>query len=342
MTESPGNFADRPIDDQFPIGLTTDKGDLLSELLSTVRLRGTQILDCAPTPPFSIAFDHPGGALHIIQSGSIELDILGDGAGRHFQRGDVVLLPAGERHTIRSASAALPHAGSSPDSPPAAIGEDVGARWLSGTFAFDDARAARLMSCLPSVIELRGIGGQSLVWLDVSCQMLAHEINSPSQGSLVMISRILDLLFIQALRAWATRSDAQPGWLTGAIDPVIGKAISAIHANPRQRWTVKRLAGESSLSRSAFAERFTQLVGQPPASYLTEIRLALATDLLRETSDPIRTIAAHVGYESDAAFSRVFQRRHGLPPSRWRRQERQQRTRGTVTGAGSAADHLDR
>jgi AraC-like DNA-binding protein len=342
MTESPGNFADRPVKSQLTIGLATDEGDLLSELLRTVRLRGMQILDCAPTPPFSIPFDHPGGALHIIQSGSVELNILGETPGRQFQRGDVVLLPAGERHAIRSGPAPLARPTSSPDSPPDAIGEDVGARWLSGTFAFDDVRAARLMSCLPSVIELRGIGGQSLVWLDVSCQMLAHEISSPSQGSLVMISRILDLLFIQVLRAWATRADAQPGWLTGAIDPVIGKAITAIHANPRQRWTVERLAGESSLSRSAFAERFTQLVGQPPASYLTEIRLALATDLLLETSEPIRTIAAHVGYESDAAFSRVFQRRHGLPPSRWRRQERQARSRGTVAGAGSAAGHLSR
>jgi len=326
MTESPRNFADRPVQSQLAVGLTADSGDLLSELLRTVRLRGVQILDCLPTPPFSIAFDHPGGALHIIQNGSVELDIFGEGAQRRFQRGDVVLLPFGKGHTIRSGPAPLPCPSPSPDG----IGEDQGARWLSGTFAFDDPRAARLLACLPSVIELRGIGGQSLVWLDVSCQMLAHEINSPSQGSLVMISRILDLLFIQILRAWATRSDTTPGWLTGAIDPVIGKAITAIHADPQRRWTVERLARESSLSRSAFAERFTQLVGQPPATYLTEIRLALATDLLLGTSEPIRAIAARVGYESDAAFSRVFQRRHGLPPSGWRREQREARIRVTV------------
>jgi AraC-like DNA-binding protein len=150
--------------------------------------------------------------------------------------------------------------------------------------------------------------------------MLMRENTSPSQGSAVMISRILDLLFIQVLRAWATGPDAAPGWLTGAMDPVIGQAIAAIHANPRHPWTVERLAGKSNLSRSAFAERFARRAGRPLGTYIAELRLASAADLLLDTTQPISAIASDVGYESEAAFSRAFSRRYGMPPSRWRRQ----------------------
>ncbi len=134
-----------------------------------------------------------------------------------------------------------------------------------------------------------------------------------------MISRILDLLFIQVLRAWATGPDASPGWLTGAMDPVIGDAITAIHANPGHPWTIERLAGKSNLSRSAFAERFARRVGQPPATYIVGVRLASASDLLLATTQSIAMIASEIGYDSEAAFSRAFSRRYGMAPSRWRR-----------------------
>jgi transcriptional regulator GlxA family with amidase domain len=135
-----------------------------------------------------------------------------------------------------------------------------------------------------------------------------------------MTSRILDLLFIQVLRAWASGPDASPGWLTGAMDPVVGDAITAIHGDPRHPWTIEKLADKSNLSRSAFAERFSRRVGQPPAAYLAEVRLANGADLLLATSEPVGAVAGQVGYESEAAFSRAFSRRDGMAPSKWRRQ----------------------
>lgn len=137
-----------------------------------------------------------------------------------------------------------------------------------------------------------------------------------------MISWILDLLFIQVLRAWAAGPDATPGWLTGAMDPVVGEAVTSIHANPRPPWTVERLASKSNLSRSAFAERFARRVGQPPATYITEVRMANAAYLLLDTIETVGAIASDVGYESEAAFSRAFSKRFGMPPSRWRREAR--------------------
>ena len=116
--------------------------------------------------------------------------------------------------------------------------------------------------------------------------MLMQENTNPSQGSREMLSRILDLLFIQILRAWAVRPDATPAWLTGAMDPVIGDAITAIHADPAHPWTIERLAEKSNLSRSAFAERFVKRVGTPPAAYIAQVRLESAADLLHTRPSP--------------------------------------------------------
>ena len=137
-----------------------------------------------------------------------------------------------------------------------------------------------------------------------------------------MVARILDLLFIQILRAWAAGTDAKPNWLAGALDPQIGLALSAIHRDPGHDWTVEELARACSLSRSAFAARFVARVGKPPATYLAHVRLDAATDLLRDTSLPVTLIAENVGYTSEAAFSRAFKNCYGTPPARWRRDTR--------------------
>ena len=133
-----------------------------------------------------------------------------------------------------------------------------------------------------------------------------------------MVARILDLLFIQILRAWAAGTDAEPNWLAGALDPQLRLALSAIHRDPGHDWTVGELARACNLSRSAFAARFAARVGKPPATYLMHVRLDAATGLLRDTSLPVTLIAKNVGYTSEAAFSRAFKNRYGMPPARWR------------------------
>lgn len=302
MTDTPRDFAVRPgLEDGVAGAL--ERGDVLSELLAAVRLRGDRVLDYAPTRSFALSFDHSGGTLHIVERGELELDIEGSDDVRHLERGDVVLLAGGQRHTLRAV-------GGRP-------------RWLCGTFIVEDARGEQILSALPPLIELKGVGGQSLVWLDVSCQMLHLEMSAPTQGSVVMVWRILDLLLIQVLRHWASQADADPGWLTGAMDPVIGKALAAIHADPAQAWTVDRLARTSHTSRSTFAALFAQRVGRPPAAYVTDIRLTAAAARLRDTTEPVSAIASKVGYASEAAFSRAFSRRYGEAPSRWRRAQRQ-------------------
>ena len=339
MTDPPGNLADRPATsadllrpprefadppalEDAALGLDEygQPHDLLSELLRSVRLSGERIVAYAPPRNFSVSFADIG-TLHIIEEGELVLRIDGDPRVERVSPGDVVLLPRGDPHCISDAENRVPSIapeGASEHDAPAP--EPV--RWLCGTFTIGDPQASQLLASLPAAIILRGARGPALEGLEVARRMLLFEMQSPSQGSVVMISRILDLLFIQILRAWAAGTDAEPNWLAGALDPQIGLALSAIHRDPGHNWTVEGLARACSLSRSAFAERFVARVGKPPASYLAQVRLVAATDLLRGTSLPVTLIAENVGYTSEAAFSRAFKHRYGSPPARWRREIR--------------------
>ncbi|HEX4723762.1 MAG TPA: AraC family transcriptional regulator [Pseudonocardiaceae bacterium] len=304
MTAPPGHFADRPT---TPADLSQTH-DLLSELLRSVRLSGERIIAYAPPSTFSIRFADVG-SLHIVEEGELALRIDGDPHVRHVSRGDVVLLPRGDTHYIGDAAKGVRADAAENDEP---------ARWLCGTFTIGDPRASHLLGSLPAVIILRGDRGPALEGLEVARRMLVFEMRSPSQGSAVMVARILDLIFIQILRAWAAGVDAEPNWLAGALDPQTGLALSAIHRNPGHDWTVEDLARACNLSRSAFAARFVAHVGKPPATYLAHVRLDAATELLRDTSLPVTLIAKNVGYTSEAAFSRAFKNRYGRPPARWR------------------------
>jgi transcriptional regulator GlxA family with amidase domain len=154
--------------------------------------------------------------------------------------------------------------------------------------------------------------------LEVSLRLLVAEVAGPQPGAAVMISRILDLLFIHTLRAWSRDASAPPGWLTAALDPVLGQVLSAIHQDLARPWSVAELAQMANLSRTAFAERFTRLLGRPPAGYLIDRRLDRAAQLLRTDAASVAGVAAAVGYTSEAGFSRAFSRRFGDPPLRWR------------------------
>jgi AraC-like DNA-binding protein len=317
LLRPPREFADHPALEDAALGLDANRQprDLLSELLRSVRLTGERIVAYGPLRTFSAGFAGIG-TLHIVDEGEVVLRIDGVPHVKCASHGDVILVPRGDPHHISDAGEqahATVRAGvSEDDAPPPA-------RWLCGTFTIGDPQASHLLASLPAAIILRGDRGPALEGLEVARRMLLFEMQSPSQGSAVMIARILDLLFIQILRAWAAGPDAEPNWLAGALDPQIGLALSAVHRDPGHDWKVEELAHACCLSRSAFAARFAARVGMPPAAYLAHVRLDAATDLLRDSALPVTLIAANVGYMSEAAFSRAFKRRYGTPPARWRR-----------------------
>ncbi|KHO23156.1 cupin domain-containing protein [Mycolicibacterium setense] len=312
MTDSPEKLAD-PLN-PTPTGPAST--DALSEILRTVRLRGDAVTRWSPAPPFHVTVPAAIRVLHIAETAGLTLHI--DDRALSMNPGDMVLLARGDAHSISDGHRTGPRGLAGSDRNLGVMqGVPSSPRWLSGTFAVDSTVADPLLSVLPPAIIIRA-GAPGHEWLPLSLQLLLAETTEPRPGARVMISRILDLLFIHALREWSRSADTAPGWLTAAMDPQLGPVLTAVHNDPAHPWTVTELADLARHSRSTFAERFTRLFGQPPVAYVTERRLDRAADLLLSTTVSVSKIGQAVGYTSDSAFSRAFQRRYGAPPLRWR------------------------
>jgi len=136
-----------------------------------------------------------------------------------------------------------------------------------------------------------------------------------------MLGRISELMFVDVVRRYLeSLPEDRMSWLSGLRDPYVGRALTALHEQPARDWTIESLAQVAALSRSAFAERFVQFVGHPPMQYVTNWRMQLATNYLRNGTESIASVANRVGYDSEAAFSRAFKKAVGSPPSEWREQ----------------------
>ncbi|MFF3227306.1 cupin domain-containing protein [Nocardia suismassiliense] len=297
----------------------TDDLDALSEILETVRLHGDTVVRFAPPPPFEVTIPDGIRLLHIVERGTIRLRV-GDSRPILLGPGDLVLLGCGDGHAldVGTGATARPLQDSDTFRLDTELADPEAPRWVTGTFAVQEAIAAPLLSVLPPAIHIPADPGDR-PWLAAILPVLLIEVTNPNPGAAVMISRVLDLLFIHTLRAWFAGHDAEPGWLTAAMDPALGPVLAAIHRHPSNPWTVTTLARDARMSRSAFAERFTRLLGRAPSAYVTERRLDRAAELLRSTTDPVSRIATDVGYTSNAAFSRAFHRRYGDAPQRWRK-----------------------
>ncbi|ESR25062.1 AraC family transcriptional regulator [Lutibaculum baratangense] len=185
---------------------------------------------------------------------------------------------------------------------------------------FLGTNAPRLPICdmLPDVLVLNveaALGG----WIESSLRFATQQLAS-GHADPARLARLAELLFVEAVRNYLAalpRSDR--GWLAGLRDPVVGRALMIMHAQPTRRWTSEELAREVALSRSAFVDRFTRVLGEGPMHYLTGWRLRMAAQQLESSHDTVAQVAFGAGYESEAAFNRAFKRAFGLPPAAWRR-----------------------
>ncbi|MFI9759977.1 AraC family transcriptional regulator [Streptomyces sp. NPDC051963] len=191
---------------------------------------------------------------------------------------------------------------------------DGSAVMLIGTYPMQGEISGRLLDALPPLITLT-----SDVWQCPLTPLLLEEVVRDEPGQEVVLDRLLDLLVIAALRAWFSRPDAEaPAWYRALADPVVGRVLRLVQDDPAHPWTVASLAAKAGVSRAALARRFTDLVGEPPMSYLTGWRLALAADRLRTSDDTIAAIARQVGYGSAFALSSAFKRVYGVSPQEHR------------------------
>jgi AraC-like DNA-binding protein len=187
-------------------------------------------------------------------------------------------------------------------------------RLLGGWFVFDSPDAALLVSLLPAVVRVRGVER-----LSVLVRLIGEESSERRSGRDLVLTRLVEVLLIEALRS-SPGEDAPPGLLRGLADARLAPAIRQIHGDPARSWTVSQLAKKAALSRSAFFERFTRAVGQPPMEYLLTWRMAFAKDLLRRQDLRIDEVAERVGYGSASTFSTAFSRHVGQAPSHYARE----------------------
>jgi AraC-like DNA-binding protein len=190
---------------------------------------------------------------------------------------------------------------------------------IGGQFLFDGPSSQPLTNVLPSFLHLRANQTRALA-LQTTLQLLVSETASQDLGSQLVVNRLADILFVQAIRAYiASEERLKHGWLAALADSSIGAILRTMHQNMEYPWTVEALATTIGLSRSAFALRFKQLVGEGPMEYITRWRMYKASDLLRESEKNQMSIANMVGYDSDSAFNKAFKRIIGITPGEYRR-----------------------
>ena len=200
-------------------------------------------------------------------------------------------------------------------------GEGSVARLVCGGMQSENGATDPLLAVLPPLIHFKGGGEDAAPGLRTTVSHIFEELGSGRNGSAAVVTRLADILFMQAVRAYLDENidTAESGWLAALRDPQIGRALVLLHDKPHQPWTVAELADRVALSRSAFADKFTKLVGETPLRYLTRLRLNVATVRLRSGNDKLSVIADAAGYESMPAFAKAFKRRLGVTPGEYRR-----------------------
>ncbi len=190
---------------------------------------------------------------------------------------------------------------------------------ICGAVRLEHPAAHHLVKSLPATIVV-GTQAEDTEWLHATLRLLGSEARQARPGSEAVITRLADIIVIQAIRAWLDSDPAaRTGWLGAMRDPYIGRAISLVHADPGHPWTVATLASQLSMSRSAFAARFTELVGEPAMEYVTGWRMHVAFASLQGGAKTIGQLSDELGYRSEAAFARAFKRVMGIPPGAVRR-----------------------
>jgi AraC-like DNA-binding protein len=193
---------------------------------------------------------------------------------------------------------------------------------IIGHFTLGSAPRNALLASLPAAIHLPAGAASASPQLAGLVPLISSEGSAPGPGSSIVLARLADLLLVHALRHWASTEGESACGLRAVAEPAIGRALRLMHARTAEPWTVERLASAVAMSRSAFAARFTELVGQPPLQYLARWRMTLAAQRLREGETGIADVAQSVGYANPVAFSKAFARLQGVGPGAFRRRER--------------------
>lgn len=312
--------------------------DVLSDTLSSLRISGSLLLREAYTPPWGVAI--PSGdrlrkllgvesgarvvAFHLVEVGYCNIK-LENGDEAIIEAGEMAVCFGGAAHQISQGKnppilpveTLLANAGNVNQS--GAANGERSTSLMCGVFLLHDTLFNPLIAALPPLLHTSVSRSGEFHNLSGVARLMAQEIDRKSFGSGYMVERLVEVLCAEAIRAHIEASPGQNvNWLSGLRDPIVGRAIAAIHSNPGDNWSVKRLAEGVTMSPSRFAARFTASLGESPMAYVAKWRMNVACRLLTGTEKGVGQIAANVGYESLAAFNRAFKKHVGTPPAAWR------------------------
>lgn len=303
--------------------------DPLGEALHAVRMDGAFYCRSELSAPWGMTLPPMPGYLwfHVVTTGGVLLEVDRPNS-RWLHPGDVALVPHGKGHTLRS-EPGIPAPGimelelEHPSDRYEILRHGGGGAptvLICGAVRFDHPVARNLVGILPEMIYIEAADGPRATRMAGVFGLMAAEARESQPGGEAVITRLADVLVIQAIRAWIDAAPAaQTGWLGALQDQQIGRALALIHRDPAQAWTVASLAKELALSRSAFAARFTELVGEPAMHYVTRWRMQIAQNALETEGATVAELADRLGYRSEAAFARAFKRVIGVPPGAVRR-----------------------
>jgi AraC-like DNA-binding protein len=315
--------------------------DALSEVLKVVRLEGALYFHgefsapwCVSTRPAAVApyLSRKAGHLiiyHFLTEGRAYARLAG-GRQEELTAGDIVVFPHGETHLMGNGSPERPVDSLTTFAANLAQGFKVArfggggeiTRFVCGYMVCESRLSEVFLGGLPKILKVHVTKEPADQWLENSIRFSVGEGTGLDAGSSLVLAKLAEVLFVETLRRYISELPPdETGWLAGARDPAIGKALALLHKEPSHPWTIAELARRAGLSRTRLAERFRHLLGAAPMTYLTRWRLKLGADILRSTEESVAEVAARVGYGSEAAFNRAFRRLFDCPPAQFRRMQ---------------------
>ena len=299
--------------------------DVLSEILSTLRLQSVVYFQSDFSAPWGMAMDEvPVASFHIVVRGQCWLEV-GDADSRQVFAGDMLTFPNGAAHRLTHRPAAATVSGqavlqSIQTNESLFRGEDIDTTLVCGHFEFDRTLVHPFLRDLPDLIHIQQADTYQLPQLKQITEQIIYETHQPQPGSDLIVNRLGEILFLQLLRAHMLDANVLDGYFAALADPAINEALQLMHDDIQHPWTIEKIAQQVAMSRSGFALHFKELVGMTPIAYLTNWRLLKAKEMLYHPDLSLSEIAWQVGYQSEAAFNRAFQRLFGQTPGRLRRE----------------------
>jgi AraC-like DNA-binding protein len=316
------------------------KMDVLSEVLRAVRLEGALFFNAEFSAPWCVSEPRSAAIASQLSPGAGHLILyhfltegrafarLSDGRREELTAGDIVIFPHGDDHLLGNGS---------PEKPVDAFqmfaknltqglklarfggGGEI-TRFVCGFMACEPRLSEVFLAGLPKMLKVHVADEPSGRWLENSIRFSVGEGNGSDAGSGLVLAKLSEVLFVETLRRYINALPPdQTGWLAGARDPVVGRALALLHKEPAHPWTVSDLARRVGLSRTRLAERFRHFLEESPMAYLTRWRLKLGAEILLSSEGGVAEVAAAVGYGSGATFNRAFKREFGCPPAQFRR-----------------------